>query len=327
MLCGSIKFMGKKQVVSIVDKSLVLHQTFRKQETITNAVTGTGSSANELFTPVGAIPEHVEESLKKVTKFRNRMSKSSLTTSLLSTVPCFIGIGASIPEFLFLGVPLFGLSMSVALTFDRFNKIEEAARDEIFYHNYNLLASWVKERYGVDVVLHSGSGYTKLSHAATFGLNENLWFTCTDNNSYLLKTSDEGKLFVELIPKKVLPAAPEIAALEAPKVSPALTPIQQSDPIVSALLEDIRSDVKVLESHDVDVEQQYILDRAVQEADRAVSVLLKIRTLDVEASNVETVDILSLVKTEIESVKKTVLGNLRSELQTVTSYRLRELSA
>jgi len=322
-----MKFMGKKQVVSIVDESLVLHQTLSKQKTIANAVTGTGSSANELFAPVGAMPEHVEKSLKKTTKLRARITRSSLTIGLLSTVPCVIGIGASIPELLFLGVPLFAASMSVAINFDNFNKIEKAAKDQVFYHNYNLLISWVKERYGVDVVLNSGSGYISLSHGATFGLNGKVWFTGTDNNSYLMKTSDEGKLFVELIPKKVLPAASEIAALEAPKVSPALTLIQQSDPIVSALLDDIRHDVKVLESHDVDVEQQHILDRAVQEADRAVSVLLKIRTLDAEASNIETVDILSLVKAEISEVKKSVLDNLHAELKTVNSYRIPSIAS
>lgn len=320
-----MNLMGKKQTVSIKDQSLVLHDFFGKKTVIPD-VFSAGPKSDELFTPVGFLPEKVQKSAVKA--FANEKWRTSGVGMLAVSAISLTAYSSSLENTLFFALSYAAatvLSLTTFASFDSKNTKYIKINEKVLNNNLGLLSSWIHARYGFGI-LYEETTAQQLKMAATKGLTEDVVFTGSNNQSYVLKSSNEGELYVEPVSQKILPNTAEVSALEAPKTVTASPQHDKLDSEVSELLNSIRNDVKVLDTHDVDVEQQHVLDRAVQEANRAVSVLLKIRTLDAEASNIETVDILSLVKAEISEVKKSVLDNLHMELKTVNSYRVRELS-
>jgi hypothetical protein len=99
------------------------------------------------------------------------------------------------------------------------------------------------------------------------------------------------------------------------------------EPAVATLFDTIKSDAAILGGYNLPAEQQHVVRRAVEEATRALAILNKMRNLEPDASNMETVDILALVSVELSAIKKSVMKDLVEELKAVNDYRKHEIAA
>lgn len=288
----------------------------------------TYDGVDELYTP----PSNLKE-------VKNQLVEPLKISSTLSRCSTIGGVGMILAAFPMLGFfpdapsnilfPIIGSVMGISgfalnRKFWVFSSIEDL--------HVNSFYDWMKKRYSISID-NKKSGWADVHTAAVKGLTavlpegkNTILFTATNGRNYELCQTKEGKLFVK--PKMYsTTTAEEAKALEAspvPQVEKSKE-FENLHPSIRSLVDSIETDIKVLKHNDLSAEQDHIVTRAADEADRAVKVFTKMRTLNPEADAIDTVDVLSLVSAELAAVKKSIFEELNNELQSVNSYRKQEL--
>jgi len=305
--------MGKE--IAVIDSSGAI--AVSKKRAISTGV--------QTFTEDGLlIPKRTFEDVKKEINFKYRKHNVLVQCGLYAGAMSALGSMATVglggdPTFL-VAIPLGAIFMGLSITA---LDAEEKILTRVKKAHALQLDKWLKKRYGINVNWATASdellGEIVMS-SMTKG--HTLIFTAINGNEYILNQTTEGALFVQPVEYN-LPKPEQVRELEA-STNPYETNTPQSvvlDETVQQMLDAVKADVNTLKTYDLPAEQEHEVTRAMDEANRAVSTFAKIRKLQPEADNIDTVDVLSLVSRELTDIKNAIVENLRMDLRSVNSHR------
>lgn len=305
--------MGKE--IAIVDSSGTIAVSKKR-------VISTGA---QTFTEDGLlIPKHTFVDVKKEinSKYRkhNILVMCGIYAGAMSALGSMVTVGLGGDPTLLVAIPVGAIFMGLSITsLDQ----EEKTLTKVKKAHALQLDKWLNKRYGINVNWATASGELFgeiVMNSMTKG--HTLTFTATNGNDYILNQTTEGALFVQPVVYN-LPTPEQVRKIEAStNIFEANGPqIEVLDESIKNLLDSVKTDVNALRTYDLDAEQEHAVNRAMDEANRAVSTFMKIQKLKPDANNMDTVDVLSLVAQELSGIKNTIVESLQMDLRSVNSHR------